>query len=162
MITGRSLPALSVLLLAACASVEGPERPKIAVTALTRPSDLRIGDTAQVSIEITNVTRETVRIGAGNCNNDFVLQGEDGTVYHPAETIYCLLALFPPVALAPGATFRIEAFTTGRVIPQGSQEAPTHVRPGVYAIRAAVAVMKGNENSIVVRSNPATITFRAR
>ena len=153
---------LATAVAVGCSSLNEPRPTLVSVTAVSGPTDLRIGDTVRVSIAIANVSRETVRISAGNCNNDFVIEGANGKVYYPAETIYCLLALYPPVALEPGASFHLEGFTTGRVIPEGSMDAPVMLPAGIYNIRARVGVMKGDEAAVAVRSNPSAVTFRAR
>ena len=152
------VPALAI----ACASAGEVEPPPVDIVASTNPTDLRLGDTARVVIDLVNVSKEVVWIGPAGCNYDFVIASASGAVFHPAEQIYCTLALMAPVELAPGETYQIQAFTTGRVIPQGSQAAPTMLAPGTYSIRAVLAVLRGQEDHIEVRSSPSTITFRAQ
>lgn len=94
----RFLPALALLasVLAACSVTENTEVPPLDLTAVTSPADLKLGDTARVEIDITNSGTREVWIGPAGCNYDFVITSESGKVYHPAETIYCILALMPP------------------------------------------------------------------
>ena len=148
--------------LVACASAGEVEQPPVDVVASTNPTDLRLGDTARVVIDLVNVSKEVVWIGPAGCNYDFVIASAAGAVYHPAERVYCTLALLAPVELSPGETYQIQAFTTGRVIPQGSQAEPSMLEPGTYGIRAVLAVLRGEEDAIQVKSNPSTITFRAQ
>ena len=138
------LPALAI----ACASAGEVEPPPVDIVASTNPTDLRLGDTARVVIDLVNVSKEVVWIGPAGCNYDFVIASASGAVFHPAEQIYCTLALMAPVELAPGETYQIQAFTTGRVIPKGSQAAPSMLEPGTYSIRAVLAVLRGQEEAL--------------
>ena len=153
--------ALIVPLAAACSLSEQVEMPPIDITAEASPNEVRLGDTAYVSIELVNVSDEVVWIGPAGCNNDFVIVNSGKQVYRPAETIYCILALLPPVELSPGESYSIEAFTTGRAIAESSQGPPGMLSPGTYTIRAVMAVLRGDEDALLVRSSPSTITFRA-
>jgi hypothetical protein len=153
--------AFIIPLAAACSLSEQVQTPPVDITTETSPSDVKLGDTAHVSIELVNVSDQVVWIGPSGCNNDFVILNSAGKVYRPAETIYCILAMMPPVELSPGETYAIEAFTTGRAIAEGSQDAPGLVPPGTYDIRAVMAILRGDEDALVVRSSPSTITFRA-
>ncbi|HSA54130.1 MAG TPA: hypothetical protein VLE53_00430 [Gemmatimonadaceae bacterium] len=161
MLASRHLALLIPALVVACASASEVERPPVTVTASTNPTDLRLGDTARVVIDLVNVSNEVVWIGPAGCNYDFVIANAAGAVFHPAEQIYCTLALLAPVELSPGETYQIQAFTTGRVIAQGSQAEPSMLEPGTYSIRAVLAVLRGQEDHIQVKSSPSTITFRA-
>ena len=153
--------ALIVPVAVACSLSEQVETPPVDITTATNPSDVRLGDTAHVSIELVNVSDQVVWIGPSGCNNDFMILNNSGQAYRPAETIYCILALLPPVELSPSESYSIEAFTTGRAIAEDSQEAPGLLAPGTYSIRAVMAVLRGDEDALLVRSSPSTITFRA-
>lgn len=159
----RFLSSLGVIvpLVLACGVTENTEAPPIDLLTKTNPTDLQVGDTARINIEITNSGNRSVWIGPAGCNYDFVITAPSGTVFHPAELIYCTLALLPPVKLEPGDSYEIEAFTTGRVVRQDSQDPPSMLAPGTYGIRAVVAVLRGDESEIVVKSDPSTVTFRA-
>lgn len=156
------LPLAAVVPIAlACGVTDNTPAPPLDLITQASPAELALGDTARIHIDITNSGDRTVWIGPAGCNYDFVITAPSGIVYHPAEKVYCTLALLPPVKLEPGDSYEIEAFTTGRVVQQGSQDAPSMLPPGTYGIRAVVAVLKGDESEIVVKSDPSTVTFRA-
>lgn len=155
----RSILIGSTVLLGACSLFEDDEAPPLALNVAVSPTDIELGDTARITLDVMNVGQETVALGVGGCNMDFVLTDASGRIFHPAELVYCTLELRAPIQLAPGATHRIEGFTTGRVVPQGSQAAASSLAPGTYAVRAQVWVKRAED--IVVRSDPLTITFRA-
>lgn len=155
----RSMSASALLLVGACALFEEDEAPPLALHAALHPTDVVLGDTARVTLDVTNVGKATVSLGIAGCNMDFVLADASGRSYHPAELVYCSLELRAPIQLSPGATHRITGFTTGRVVPQGSQGAPAYLAPGSYLVRAHVWVKRAED--ITVRSDPMTITFRA-
>lgn len=156
------LPLAAVIPIAlACGVTDNTQASPLDLTTEANPAELAVGDTARIHIEITNSGDRTVWIGPAGCNYDFVITAASGTVYHPAEKVYCTLALQPPVKLEPGDSYEIEAFTTGRVVRQGSQDGPIMLAPGTYGIRAVVAVLKGDESEIVVKSDPSMVTFQA-
>jgi hypothetical protein len=156
----RLIPAACVVGLAACSVFDGSDVPPLNISVASNPADLTLGDTARIIIDVVNPGREQVSIGVGGCNMDFVLTDSDGRTYHPAELVFCTLELRAPTELSPGATYRMTGFTTGRVVPAGSQDAPAFLSPGTYEVRAVVWVARGD--GVVVRSSPSTITFRAR
>jgi hypothetical protein len=137
-----------------------PEPAVVSLRTLATPADIQLGDTARISIEITNVTGKSVAIGVPGCNMDFVIVSESGSVFHPAELVYCSLALYAPTTLAPGARHVVDVFTTGRVVPLGSQAAPVMLPAGTYAIRGVVYVVQGDQDAVTVQSDPVSITFR--
>jgi hypothetical protein len=91
---------------------------------------------------------------------DFFISDLDGNAFTPAETVYCTLELRAPISLDPGETHRIDAFTTGRVVPQGSQSAPIMLPAGTYRVRPVVSVHSGDETAVVVSAEPVIVTFR--
>jgi hypothetical protein len=162
--TLRYLPVLlatvTIAALPACSIFDNNDAPPINISIASNPSDLQLGDTARITIDVVNSGRDDVSIGIGGCNMDFVITDGAGRTYHPAELVYCILELRAPTELSPGETHRMTGFTTGRVIPAGSQDAPVLLPPGTYGVRAVVWVITGD--GVVVRSSPSTITFRAR
>ena len=91
---------------------------------------------------------------------EFLISDLQGNAYVPAETTYCSLELRAPIVIAPGATHSIQAFTTGRVVPQGSQAAPGLLPKGTYRLRPVVSVLVGNESAVIVTADPVLVTFR--
>ena len=156
----RLLLSLVVLALAGCSLFNEPEPAAVSLRTIATPANIQLGDTARISIEITNVTSSTVSIGVPGCNMDFVIISATGSVFHPAELVYCTLALYAPLQLAPGAKHVVNVFTTGRVVPLGSQAAPVALEPGTYNIRGVVYVVRGDQDAVTVQSNPVTVTFR--
>jgi hypothetical protein len=148
------------LALAGCALFNEPQERPIKISTVATPTDLRLGDTARVIIDIVNISSASVQVSSSGCNNDFVLESAAGAVFYAAERVYCTLELRSPISLAPGASHRVFGFTTGRVIPQSSQSAPVMLEPGTYTIRAVIGVVKGDKSAVTVRSDPMTITFR--
>lgn len=147
-------------LFAACAALESSGGPSVNVTATTSPLDLPRGDTARINVTVRNVGDREIEVMAQQCNNDFYISDEDGNAYIPAELVYCTLELKAPVKLAPGASWNLEAFTTGRVVPQGSQSEPVLLAAGTYRIRPSIAIRSGDEQAVVVSADPAYVTFR--
>jgi hypothetical protein len=125
---------------------------------------MRLGDTAIVTIDVTNISNSTVLVGPTNCNGDFELVGGSGVSYVPGDRFPCTLALVAPQPLAPGAMLRMRAFTTGRVIEPGSRTVsmPTLLSPGTYFLRSTVTAFQGDASPLSVRVTPSRITFLAR
>ena len=101
-----------------------------------------------------------VSVGTTGCNTEFLISDLQGNAYVPAEAVYCTLELRAPTKLAPGATYEIRVFTTGRVVPQGTQVAPALLPKGTYRIRPVVSVVIGSETVVVVTADPVLLTFR--
>jgi hypothetical protein len=154
--------AFAALTFAGCSWFDDTEVPKLALETQLSPAEARIGDTVRVVIEVRNISNDVVRVGQSHCNSDFVITSAGGWMYHPAEQIYCSLALYAATPVAPGETLRIDGFTTARVIPKGTQSEPVYLEPGSYEIRAVVAVSKQDEDAVIVRSSPASIVLHAR
>ena len=148
------------LSLNACSLFSEPRAAVVSLRTLASPTDIQLGDTARIQIEVTNISGNTVEIGPSGCNMDFVIVSASGSVFNPAELVACPLALMAPIPLAPGAKRLIDVFTTGRVIPQGSQAAPSMLSPATYSIRGVVYVLRGNQEAITVQSDPVSVTFR--
>jgi hypothetical protein len=153
-----SLVAMSAL--GACSIFSNPDGSKVDVSSSTEAADLILGDTARITIDVVNVSGAIVRVGQTNCNGDFVFVNARGATFHPAEYMPCTLALTAPTELAPGDTWHMQAYTTGRAVPEGSQAAPITLSPGTYTIRPAVSVSEGSSSAVTARSTPARITFR--
>ena len=160
MTTGRLLVVLGAAALGACSNMKEPASTPDVVD--DGGSMAVVGDTVPISLDITNTSADTVRVGLQDCNGDYVLVSESGSVFRPAQYWPCVFALTAPQPLAPGATRRIDGYTTGRVVPDGSQEAPSMVPPGKYAVRPTVTVQGGDDSAVTVRPTPASITFRSR
>jgi hypothetical protein len=158
----RLLGVMALPILGACAILEsssGPG-PGVIVTSTTTPLDLSLGDTARITITVRNNGDFAVEVLAQQCNNDFYISGSDGNAYTPAEQVYCTLELKAPINLSPGESVEISAFTTGRVIPQGSQDAPMMLSPGTYRVRPVIGVRSGDESAVLVSATPMMVTFR--
>jgi len=151
---------LAFPLLGACAIVESESGPRISLNVSTQPIDLFLGDTAYIAIVVRNVGDREVSVSSAGCNMDFFISDLDGNAYTPAETVYCTLDLRAPISLEPGETHRIDAFTTGRVVPQGSQSIPIMLPAGTYRVRPMVSVHSGEETAVVVSAEPVMVTFR--
>ena len=156
----RIVGLLAFPLLGACALLESQNGPRVSLNVSTQPIDLFLGDTAYIAIVIRNVGDREVSVGSAGCNMDFFISDLDGNAFTPAETVYCTLELRAPISLDPGETHRIDAFTTGRVIPQGSQSAPLMLPAGTYRVRPVVSVHSGDETAVVVSAEPVMVTFR--
>ncbi len=154
------LSLVGVSALGACSIFSNPDPSKVDVRSSTEAADLVLGDTARITIDVVNVSAAIVRVGQTNCNGDFVFVNARGATFHPAEYMPCTLALTAPTELAPGDTLHMQAFTTGRAVPEGSQAAPITLAPGTYTIRPTVAVSEGSATAVAARSTPARITFR--
>ncbi len=152
------LPALA--LLTGCGILESSGGPRVTLNVSSEPVDLALGDTARIAITVRNIGDRAVSVGSAGCNMDFFISDIDGNAYSPAEAVYCTLELRAPVDVQPGESHRIEAFTTGRVIPQGSQAGPIMLAAGRYRIRPVVSVTSGSESAVVVSSNPIVLVFR--
>lgn len=157
-----SLPASLLLLpvLSGCAILESNTGPAVTVTVVTNPLDVTVGDTVRMTITVRNVGDREVSIGTTGCNTEFLISDMDGNAFVPAELVYCTLELRAPTKLAPGASHEIRVFTTGRVVPQGAQSAPSLLRPGTYRLRPVVSVLAGNESAVLVSADPVFVTFR--
>ena len=156
----RIVGLLAFPLLGACAIVESESGPRVSLNVSTQPIDLFLGDTAYIAIVVRNLGDREVSVGSAGCNMDFFISDLDGNAFTPAETVYCTLELRAPISLDPGETHRIDAFTTGRVIPQGAQSAPIMLSPGTYRVRPVVSVHSGDETAVVVSAEPVMVTFR--
>jgi hypothetical protein len=156
----KLLGILAVSALSACSIIESNSGPRVAVTADMAPVDLALGDTVRITITVRNVGDREVSIGTTGCNTEFLISDTNGNAYVPAELVYCTLELRAPTKLAPGATHQIIVFSTGRVVPQGTQQAPVMLPPGTYRFRPVVSVMSGDETAVVVSSDPVFVTFR--
>jgi hypothetical protein len=152
------LVALSVL--AGCAVLESNTGPAISVSAVSAPLDLTLGDTVHIDITVRNIGDREVSIGTTGCNTEFLISDLDGNAYVPAELVYCTLELRAPTKLAPGATHQIHVFTTGRVVPRGTQQEPALLPSGTYRLRPVVSVLAGDESAVLVGADPVYVTFR--
>jgi hypothetical protein len=161
MTLNRSLGVLMLPpVLAACAILESSSGPAITVTAISVPVDLALGDTARITITVRNSGDRAVELRAPGCNTDFFISDDDGNAYTPAESVYCTLELKAPIYLSAGQVHQIHAFTTGRVVPQGSQAVPSMLLPGDYLVRPVVHVFAGDEEAVLVSASPLLVTFR--
>ena len=156
----RIVGLLAFPLLGACAVIESQNGPRVSLNVATQPIDLFLGDTAYIAIVIRNVGDRELSVSSAGCNMDFFISDLDGNAFTPAETVYCTLELRAPISLDPGETHRIEAFTTGRVIPQGAQTSPITLPAGTYRVRPVVSVHSGEETAVVVSAEPVMVTFR--
>lgn len=157
----HKLPGVVALAaLGACSILEANGGPRVAVNADFAPADLVLGDTVRITINVRNVGDREVSIGTTGCNTEFLISDMDGNAYVPAELVYCTLELRAPTRLEPGASYVISAFSTGRVVPQGTQQEPSLLPRGRYRFRPVVSVMTGDESAVVVTSDPVFVTFR--
>ena len=154
------LAIVGLTAVAACSVLESNSGPRVSVSAVMSPVDVARGDTVRIIITVRNVGDREVSIGTTGCNTEFLISDLDGNAFVPAELVYCTLELRAPTTLAPGATHEIRVFTTGRVVPQGSQSAPSLLPAGTYRLRPVVSVMTGNESAVIVTSDPVLVTFR--
>jgi len=152
--------AVAAAILQGCASLETNVGPFVSVSASTVPIDLPVGDTARITVTVRNNGDRVVEVDDPGCNTGFFISDSDGNAYDQAELIYCTLEMRPPVSLSPGATHVIEAFTTGRVIPQGAQSDAIMLAPGTYRVRPVVTVRAGDEEAVIVSAMPVLVTFR--
>ena len=149
-----------VPLLTTCGIIESNSGPAVSVSAVTAPVDLALGDTVRINITVRNIGDREVSIGTTGCNTEFLISDMQGNAYVPAELVYCTLELRAPTKLAPGASHEIRVFTTGRVVPQGSQSAPGLLPKGTYRLRPVVQVLVGSESAVLVSADPVLVTFR--
>src|SRR5688572_21741075 len=156
----RLAATMIVPLLTACGIVESDSGPAVTVSAVTAPVDLALGDTVRINITVRNTGDREVSIGTTGCNTEFLISDMQGNAYVPAELVYCTLELRAPIKLAPGASHAIQVFTTGRVVPQGSQVQPSLLPKGTYRVRPVVSVLYGDQNVVVVSADPVYVTFR--
>jgi hypothetical protein len=156
----RLLALFVVSFVAACSILESNDGPSVSVTAVIAPLDLALGDTARIAVTIRNTGDRDVSFGTSGCNMDFLISDLDGNAYTPAESVACTLELRAPIVLSPGESHQISTFTTGRVVPQGSQAAPITLPKGTYRLRPIAYVHSGNENAVVVSAEPVFVTFR--
>lgn len=156
----RSLILLALPLASACGILEASGGPRVTLDVSSQPIDLAVGDTARIAISVRNVGDRVVSVGSPGCNMDFFISDQDGNAYSPAEAVYCTLELRAPVELAPGESHRIDAFTTGRVVAQGTQDGPMMLTAGQYRVRPVVSVFSGSESAVVVSSDPILVIFR--
>lgn len=150
---------LVVPFVTACSILESNAGPAVRVTAVTAPVDLALGDTARITITVRNIGDRDVSVSTAGCNMDFLISDLDGNAYTPAELVYCTLELRAPIVLSPGRSHQISAFTTGRVVPVGSQT-PVLLAKGTYRLRPIAHVHSGNESAVVVSADPVFVTFR--
>jgi hypothetical protein len=156
----KLLTVIGITTLAGCATLESNTGPAVTVSAVTAPVDVILGDTVRMTITVRNVGDREVSIGTTGCNTEFLISDVNGNAYVPAELVYCTLELRAPTKLAPGASHDIRVFTTGRVVPQGSQHAPSLLAPGTYRLRPMVSVLSGDEAAVLVSADPVYVTFR--
>jgi hypothetical protein len=158
--TQNLLAFLAFTAAAGCSILESNTGPRVTVSAVTAPVDVAIGDTVHINITVRNVGDREVSIGTTGCNTEFLISDMQGNAFVPAELVYCTLELRAPLKLAPGATHSIHVFTTGRVVPQGSQAAPGLLPKGTYRVRPVVSVLYGDQTVVVVSSDPVQVIFR--
>jgi hypothetical protein len=156
---GFPVVLVGALLAGACSHASEPLAPALADGS--QSVEAQLGDTVRIVLVVTNSSRETVRVGMQSCNGDFVLVDRLGRVFYPAEYWPCRFALLAPQPLAPGASRRLPVFTTGLVVPEGSQQAPAMLPAGTYRVQSTVRVFEGDDRAIVVRPVPSAVTFRA-
>jgi hypothetical protein len=154
------LAIIALAAVGACSMLESNSGPAVTVSAALSPVDLALGDTVRINITVRNVGDREVSVGTTGCNTEFLISDMDGNAFVPAELVSCTLELRAPTKLAPGASYEIHAFTTGRAIPQGSQAEPGLLPRGTYRLRPVVAVMSGSDNAVLVTSDPVYVTFR--
>ena len=98
--TIRQLTGLALLVSAvACDAVSDPA-PFLVSDTSSPALSMRLGDTAIVTIDVTNISNSTVLVGPTNCNGDFELVGGNGVSYVPGDRFPCTLALVAPQPLA--------------------------------------------------------------
>jgi hypothetical protein len=158
--TDNLLGVFALVVVSGCAILESNTGPRVRVTADSAPAELALGDTVHLTITVRNVGDREVSIGTTGCNTEFLISDLDGNAFVPAEQVYCTLELRAPTRLSPGARHEIRVFTTGRAIRQGSQAEPGFVPSGTYRLRPVVSVFSGNEQAVLVSSDPVFVTFR--
>ena len=156
----KVLTILGLTTIAGCSILESNTGPTVSISAVTTPVDVALGDTVRMTITVRNVGDREVSIGTTGCNTEFLISDMDGNAYVPAEQVYCTLELRAPTLLVPGASHEIRVFTTGRVVPQGSQSAPSLLPRGRYRLRPIVSVLAGNESAVLVSADPVFVRFR--
>jgi hypothetical protein len=156
----KILIGLGFITIAGCSILESNTGPRVSVSAVTNPLEATVGDTVRMTITVRNIGDREVSIGTTGCNTEFLISDVDGNAYVPAELVYCTLELRAPTKLGPGASHEIRVFTTGRVVPQGTQNAPSMLPPGTYRLRPVVSVLTGNESAVLVTADPVFVTFR--
>ena len=156
----KVLTVLAFTTIAGCSILESNAGPRVSVSAVTNPLDVALGDTVRMTITVRNIGDREVSIGTTGCNTEFLISDMDGNAYVPAELVYCTLELRAPTKVAPGASYEIRVFTTGRVVPQGAQSAPRQLSAGTYRLRPIVSVLAGNESAVLVSADPVFVTFR--
>src|SRR5688572_16259532 len=154
------LAIIALAAVSACSMLESNSGPRVSVTADMEPVDLALGDTVHINISVRNTGDREVGVGTSGCNMEFLISDMQGNAFVPAELVYCTLELRAPIKLAPGAVHNFQVFTTGRVVPQGSQVQPSLLPKGTYRVRPVVSVLYGNENVVVVSADPVYVTFR--
>jgi len=154
------LAIIALAAVGACSMLETNSGPRVSVTADMEPINLALGDTVHINISVRNTGDREVSIGTTGCNTEFLISDMQGNAYVPAELVYCTLELRAPIKLAPGASHAIQVFTTGRVVPQGSQVQPSLLPKGTYRVRPVVSVLYGDQNVVVVSADPVYVTFR--
>lgn len=154
------LGIVALTAVSACSILESNSGPRVIVSADLSPVDVALGDTVRITINVRNTGDREVSIGTTGCNTEFLISDLSGNAYVPAELVYCTLELRAPTKLAPGAAHEIRVFSTGRVVPQGSQQAASMLPKGTYRFRPVVSVMSGNESAVLVSSDPVYVTFR--
>ena len=156
----KVLTVIAFTTIAGCSILESNTGPKVSVSAVTNPLDVTLGDTVRMTITVRNIGDREVSIGTTGCNTEFLISDMDGNAYVPAELVYCTLELRAPTILAPGASHEIRVFTTGRVVPQGTQIAPLMLPRGTYRLRPVVSVLSGRESAVLVSADPVFVSFR--
>lgn len=159
----RSPLLVAALAAAACSDAATGSADGITVATAVAPTAFRTGDSATVTVTVTNMGSRTRSFFASGCLDPFDVIAADGTVL-PAGARLCLdvLQLQQPLEVTPGKT---RVFTRawrgdyGEKFGNGLHGLGALLSPGTYMVRGFVDVANGTR---VVSAAPATIQIQAR
>jgi hypothetical protein len=157
-----SVVSLVCLLGAGCTQITEPP-PHLVFDSTAATASLRVGDTAVVIMDVTNISSGVVHVGPRSCGaKDFVLVNSRGMVFQPVTRFALPCAVVQPRPLAPGESTRIVGETDGLVVSERVAARQFLIPPGRYTVRSTITPWDADASTISIVTRPPRLAFRAR
>ena len=128
--------SLLAALVAACSGATSPTL--LAVDVSAAPASFRAGDTATITIRITNKSRSPVAVNANECPYSFAVYDARGNTVAPGRDD--CFAVGQTRILQPDESFDLVNRWNGEVFRPVPGQIPVYVPPGQYRLEGRVTI----------------------
>ena len=140
---------VSSLALAACSDVTGIDR--LEITVAVSPDSIVQGETAMITVRITNPTATPIEIPY-RCVSTFEVANAQGELVFGDESVVCVFHVHPGLVLAPFESIERVAPWDGKRFIGGPTWAFEPVPAGLYRVYGKVEGRRSRPDTIVVEA----------